>query len=143
MKKYKSKIDNIFIILTIVPIVFSLIFFLNKVGGLIPSLVMILVGIFILSILFSTYYKIIDGMLIIKSSFIVSLNIEIKSIKKIEKSRSWEKAPANSMDRIEIKYDEKPAVRYNFYDSVIISPENKEEFIAALLEVNPTIEVNL
>ena len=65
---------------------------------------------------------------------ILNQTIEIQQIKKIVKSNSWESAPALSMDRLEIMFNEKPAVRYNFYDNVIISPENNEEFIKNLLE---------
>ena len=42
-------------------------------------------------------------------------------------------APANSFDRIEIIY--------NKFDSIIISPENKQQFIESLLVINPDIKV--
>jgi hypothetical protein len=135
MKKiFKSKIDNLILALTLLPILFSLIFFINK-GGLLPIVVILLVAVFLLSILFSTNYIILNETLLVKSSFLVNLKIDINSIKKIVKSRSWEKAPANSMDRIEVSY--------NKYDTVIISPENKDEFIKTLLNINPKIEVNI
>lgn len=141
-KVFKSKIDNLFLVLTLLPTLFTLIFFINK-GDLMPIIVTLLVAVFILSILYSTNYTINDETLIVKSSILVNLKIDIKSIKKIVKSSSWEKAPANSMDRIEISYKEKPAVRYSFFDTVIISPENKEDFIVALFEINPNIEVEI
>ncbi len=141
-KVFKSKIDNLFLVLTLLPILFTLIFFINK-GGLMPIIVTLLVAVFIISILFSTNYTINDETLIVKSSILVNLKIDIKAIKKIIKSSSWEKAPANSMDRIEISYNEKPAVRYSFFDTVIISPENKAEFIGDLQKINPNIEVEI
>lgn len=41
-------------------------------------------------------------------------------------------SPALSLDRLE--------VFYNKFDSVIISPQNKEDFIVALQNINPAIE---
>lgn len=133
-KVFKSKIDNLFLVLTLLPILFSLIFFINK-GGLMPIIVTLLVAVFIISILFSTNYTIIDESIIVKSSFLLNMKIDIKSIKKIVTSKSWEKAPANSMDRIEISY--------NKYETVIISPKDKEDFVKMLLEINPNIVVDI
>lgn len=133
-KVFKSKIDNLFLVLTLLPILFSLIFFINK-GGLMPIIVTLLVAVFIISILFSTNYTIIDESIIVKSSFLLNMKIDIKSIKKIVTSKSLEKAPANSMDRIEISY--------NKYETVIISPKDKEDFVKMLLEINPNIVVDI
>jgi hypothetical protein len=41
-------------------------------------------------------------------------------------------SPALSLDRIEIFY--------NKFDSVIISPKNKADFVAELKSINPAIE---
>jgi hypothetical protein len=141
-KIFKSKVDKFIVVLTIFPLLFTLIFFLNK-GDLLPSILILIIAIFVSSIFLKTNYIVKNEILHIKSSFLINLEIEIKSINKIQKSNSWEKSPALSLDRIEILYNEKPAVRYNFFEHVIISPADKQEFIDSLLKINPSIEVDL
>ncbi|MES2795782.1 MAG: PH domain-containing protein [Bacteroidota bacterium] len=143
-KVFKSKVDISFTILTTLPLLICLIigFNQNELSSAITSIAVCLIALaFFVHLYFSTFYTIINNKLLVKSSFLLNYSIDIQSIKKIEKSDSWEKAPALSLDRLEIKYNEEPAVRYDFYDSVIISPENKEEFIEDLLKINPQIEV--
>jgi hypothetical protein len=143
-KKYKSKVDNWLTVVAILPVVICIIFGFNQndIPSAITSIaISIIILAFFVHLYFSTFYTIRNSKLNIKSSFYLYYSIDIQSINKIEKSNSWEKAPALSMDRLEIKYNEKPAVRYNFYDSVIISPKNKKEFIEDLLKINPQIEV--
>lgn len=145
-KRFRSKVDNWFMFIAVVPVVICLIFGFNQndLNSAITSIaISIIILVFFVYTYFNTFYTFRNNNLLIKNSFILNQTIDIQQIKKIVKSNSWEKAPALSMDRIEIKYNEKPTVRYNFYDSVIISPENKEEFIKNLLEINPEIEVNL
>ena len=55
--------------------------------------------------------------------------MEIKSIKK---TNTWLSSPAASMDRIAIKIKFSP---------LVISPQNRMEFINDLLSLNPEIEV--
>jgi hypothetical protein len=74
-----------------------------------------------------------DNTLRVKCGFFVNLLIDINQIRKIEFTRSVLSSPALSLDRIEIFY--------NKFDSVIVSPENKLEFIAQLTGLNPAIEV--
>ena len=50
-------------------------------------------------------------------------SIDIKSIRKIEETNTIISASANSFDRL------------------VVSPENKEQFIEDLLAINPEIEV--
>ena len=85
-------------------------------------------------LLLSTHYIVKDGNLKIKSGFIYNLNIKISTIRKINETNSVLSATASSLDRLEIIY--------NKYDSVLISPKEKTEFIKTMLEINPTIEVN-
>lgn len=92
-----------------------------------------LVGVFIGYIFSSTQYVIHDQILNIKSGFVVDISIQIETIKSISKSRNSISSPANSLDRIEI--------RYNQYDTVLISPQNKKAFIRNLKEVNPNIDI--
>lgn len=55
------------------------------------------------------------------------------SIRKIEETRNPISAPAPSLNRLEIFY--------NRFDSIVISPKDKPEFIANLIKLNPEIEV--
>lgn len=73
-----------------------------------------------------------DGSLKVRCGFFVNLLVDINTIRKIETTKSILSSPALSFDRLE--------VFYNKFDSVIISPKNKEEFIAQLQNINPAIE---
>lgn len=83
---------------------------------------------------FQTYYEIdvTQGTLYIQGGFFVRQKIAVKNIRKITESNSVLSAPALSIDRLEI--------HYNTYDSQLISPKNKKEFIAYIQELNPEIE---
>lgn len=61
--------------------------------------------------------------------------IDISTIKKIQKTRNIISSPAASMDRLEISHSK--------FDSVIVSPKNKTDFVHQLLLINPSIEVDL
>lgn len=88
-------------------------------------------GLILLPILFNTYYAIRDTQLNVKSGLIINIDIDINKIKKITLNNTVWSAPALSTDRIEIFY--------NTYDSVIISPQNKKDFIETLKQINPAI----
>ncbi|GCC51352.1 hypothetical protein SanaruYs_15770 [Chryseotalea sanaruensis] len=92
-------------------------------------------SIFLFHLFLTTYYIIDGGQLSIRSGFLVNIKIEISSISKVMKSNSFLSSPATSFDRIEI--------RYNKFDSVIISPSDKSAFTEALKNLNPSIEVKL
>ena len=72
-----------------------------------------------------------DNKLTIKVGILHITEIDIKKITRIEKSRSLLSAPAASIDRIRIYY--------NNSDEVIISPKNKELFLETLKGINPEI----
>lgn len=96
-------------------------------------LIIFLVVVFILQLFFNTYYVIEGSLLKIRSGFLYRIDIDIKTIKKIEESNSPLSSPAASFDRLEIIY--------NKFDSVLISPKEKKEFIELMLIVNPAIEI--
>lgn len=81
----------------------------------------------------NTLYVIDHGELFIQSGFLYSKVIDIASIRKIEATRTPISAPAPSLDRLEIFYGR--------FDSVIVSPKDKDAFIKRLLRENPDIEV--
>ena len=81
--------------------------------------------------LFGIKYIVEDSKLTIKVGILHIAEIDIMKITRIEKSRSLLSAPAASIDRIRIYY--------NNSDEVIISPKNKELFLETLKGINPGI----
>ncbi|MGY3214165.1 PH domain-containing protein [Mucilaginibacter sp. HD30] len=131
-KTYNSGIDNWLIAVLTIPflIVFILLLFKPDWVGM---LVMVPIAGFVAHILCGTKYTIADTILTVKAGFVVNLSIDITAIKSITETNSFFSAPANSLDRIEITY--------NKYDSVVISPKNKAEFIADILAINSDVKV--
>lgn len=87
----------------------------------------------LLWIWFGTSYRIDDEALIVRSGPFIS-TIDIKTIKKLKATKTLLAGPALSLDRIEIQY--------KTYDTVIVSPKDKIEFIETLLIKNNSIEVD-
>jgi hypothetical protein len=83
----------------------------------------------------NTYYEINGKMLLIKAGFLYKKEIDIETIRAVHSSINLLSAPALSFDRLEIKY--------NKYDSILISPKNKQAFIQSLLQVNNAITIQI
>ena len=135
MNRYKSKVDLWLLFIPIIIVVFVTVMAgyngdFNYVIFINIPIVLIILGLFL-----NTYYDVTDSMLKIRSSGFFKLDIPISKIKKISETRSILSSPASSLDRIKITY--------NKYDTVMISPKNKTEFINKLLEINSSIEVNI
>ncbi len=96
-------------------------------------LIILLTISFIFYTFLSINYKIEKEKLNVKCAFIINENIEIKSIRKITETYNPLSSPAASINRIEIFY--------NKFDSILISPKNKKDFIQDILKINPNIEV--
>jgi len=98
------------------------------------ALLMLLSTIFCAQCFLATHY-LIDGKALIVHAGPLYKNrkIDIASIRKITKTRTFISAPAPSLDRLEIFY--------NKFDSIVISPKDKTAFIMDLLKLNPAIEV--
>lgn len=92
-----------------------------------------LVVAFLFHIIYSTYYVIDKNILTIRSSFIVNRKIDILRIQKIEDSYNPLSAPAVSLDRLKITY--------NNGLWTLISPKDKEGFIKHLKTIQPGIVV--
>ncbi len=60
-------------------------------------------------------------------------SIALDRIRKVEVTRNIMSSPAPSLDRIEIYFDK--------FDSVVISPKNKLQFMDDLKALNPSIEL--
>ncbi len=130
-KTYKSKIGFSFW-LPLALILLSIEIFMLKKGVWPGALIVVFVILFIIYLYFDTSYRIkSDGKLIIKGGFLIRREIDISSIKKIKATSNPLSAPAFSLDRLEISY--------NKYDTILISPEDEEQFILQLKQFNPYI----
>lgn len=136
MKIYSSSISYklIYIIITIFysPLIFEIIKYqvITKIFVSIFIFISIIVFL-ILQILINTKYIIKNNNLIIMCISFKYTMIDINSIIEVKKTKSIISSPASSFDRIKISY--------NKYDSMVISPKNKKEFINHLLNINPKI----
>ncbi|MGE6548298.1 PH domain-containing protein [Bacillus mycoides] len=81
---------------------------------------------------FSTKYIVKEEIIIITSG-LVKKRIFIRDIKRISNTKNPIAAHALSFDRLEIVYGS--------YETELISPRNKEEFILLLKRKNPGIEI--
>jgi len=134
MAKYKSKIGiELLLPLAIIMGGAALIMMYNH---LYTGLIIILLATgFIAYIFASTVYTIENGILKISSGILFGRVININSIKSIKETNNPISAPANSLDRL--------LITYNKYDSVIISPKEKQAFIDHLVNMQPNISVYL
>lgn len=131
MKKYKSKIS--WKLIAFLAVMFSFIGFevvTNPINWL-ALIVLLLCLLFIIHLFTSINYTIIRDELKVKAGFLVNTKIPISSIHKIKETNNLISSPAASLDRLEIFYGK--------YDSIIISPLDKNEFIQDLLKINPNI----
>lgn len=130
MQIFKSKIDKSIAVFLFVSLLAC--FILTIYAQQIPAvIIMMLVLVFCIDLYRNTKYIIDNECLKIKSGILVKKTIEIEKINKISISSSLMSAPALSLDRIEITY--------NKFDSIVISPSDKELLIAELQKINPLI----
>ena len=134
MNHYKSKIDKGFILFpSLILLGVFILLIVEKAWLGLP--ITIIVACLLSDIFINTHYSIKDGYLRIVAGRFYSLQIPISSIFKIKPSRDPSKAPANSMGRLSIRYTKDGKKK-----EVLVSPENKEEFMQALKEINGDIE---
>lgn len=99
------------------------------VGVLINAIVLV----FFIYLALTTYYHInSEGSMTLNCGFSKKV-IRIDTITKITETSNPISAPAFSLDRLELFYGK--------FDSVIISPKDKQAFISAILAVHGSIEV--
>lgn len=139
--KFKSAFSTYNIIILLLPALLVLLIgvFTEKDSQLIifPPLGIFALLLVIFTLLyFTTYYEIQEDILII-SMFFYKTKIKISEINVLKHSNSIIKTnlykPGFHHKGIEILYHK--------YDDIFISPENRDEFIAQLLEINPNIEI--
>jgi hypothetical protein len=133
MVRYKSKIGWILVIIILLLFLAPVYQWLKNPVPIGPAL-LLLPSLFIGYIFLTTYYEIGNGVLRVKSGFLLNRSISISSITKIEATKNPISAPATSLDSLE--------VFYNKYESVIISPKEKRAFISHLKQLNPEIQDN-
>jgi len=132
MTRYNSKIGfGILLFLIIVLGGISILMIYNKIW--IGLLIILLVIGFVGYILLTTYYLITDKKIKIKSGFMVNKTVPIDLIREISETNNLLSSPANSLDRLEIKYSSNGII--------LISPKDKSGFINQLIKINPNIEL--
>lgn len=135
MKRFKSKLSmGILLFPNIVLLAVAILLIVEKAWLGLP--IILVIAIYLIDIYRNTYYSIEDGVLTIDAGRFYLLQIPISNIYKIKPSRDPSKAPANSMDRLSIRYTKDGKKK-----EVLVSPENKETFMQALKEINENIEI--
>ena len=89
---------------------------------------------FIWHIFSSTYYIIRPDTLIVRCSIIYDTHIPVNRIVSVRPTRNPIAAPANSFDRLEIRYAD--------HGYIVVSPKDKAGFIANLKSLNPKISAS-
>jgi hypothetical protein len=131
-KTYKSKIDRGIILPILLVLLVGVFMTLMKIW--VGLLVILLLLTFIIHMLLTTQYKIVGRTLKVKSGVFVNKVVSIDAISKILDTNSKLSSPANSLDRLEL--------RYNKFDRIIISPKDKDGFIKTLYELKPDIDIH-
>lgn len=132
MLNFKSKKD-VWLSVLIWGVIILMFFIMITEQNIVVYIVGILNNALLLWLWFGTSYRIDDEALIVRSGPFKS-TIDIKTIKKLKDTKTLLAGPALSLDRIEIQY--------KTYDTVIVSPKDKIEFIETLLNKNNSIEVD-
>ncbi len=134
MKKiFKSKIGLELVIPLVLVFGTVLAVTISQEPSWIGIVILLPVLLFVVHIFMTTEYKIENDKLIIKCGFLYNKIIDIKTIKKIKETSNPLSSPATSLDRLEINYGK--------FDSIIISPKLKSEFISDIKRVNPNVEI--
>lgn len=124
-KTFKSKIGPELVIPVTILLGAILFLMMNGQPGWLGIAILLPVILFIKHMFSTTGYTINDNCLTIKSGFLINKSIDINSIKKIAETNNPLSSPATSLDRIEISYGR--------FDSIIISPNHKKEFIEMIV----------
>ena len=136
MKKiYKSKIGLELAIPLVLVFGTVLTLPINQEPNWIGIVILLPVILFVVHMFMTTNYTIDSDKLTIKCGFLYNKTIDIKTIKKITETNNPLSSPATSLDRLEINYGQ--------FDTVIISPKQKREFVNDLTTLNTDIQVKL
>lgn len=134
MKKiYKSKIGLELVIPLVLVFGTVLTLTISQEPSWIGIVILLPVILFVIHMFMTTDYTIDSDKLTVKCGFLYNKTIDIKAIKKITETNNPLSSPATSLDRLEINYGK--------FDSVLISPKQKSEFINDIKGLNPNVEV--
>ena len=140
MKVYRSKFG--WEMLLFIALIFGAITALMAFQGILGDAwhhsiiaIAIVLGFFLYLNYATSYIVTEDGYLKVICGIFINMKVRISTIKTIIKTRSFISSPAPSLDRLLISYGDS--------GEVIISPQNKEEFVRDLMEVNPNIQNHL
>ena len=101
-------------------------------GPVLGIVVLLFAELFLFEWMFRSTYYVIEGDTLLIRSGIVSWRVPIRDIRAITPARSPASSPALSLDRLRIDYGRR---------AILVSPEDRHRFIAALRSVNPAISV--
>lgn len=140
MKTFKAKVSYGLLIPIILLMAFQIAWLLMAYvqltfGAYIIIGVLVMAIIFTLLLFLKTEYSIYGDVLLIKSGLVFKTEININTIRTIRKSRNLLASPAPSLDRLEIAYGK--------FDSILISPLKKEDFVHAVKAINNKIESDI
>lgn len=132
---YPSKIGIEILIITGLPLVVVLFISVFQGFNWVGISVVVFICLLMLYLFRFTKYTIEGNDLKISSGFLYNKKISIRSIRKIKATNNPLSAPAVSLDRLEIVFDKN--------ERVLISPKEKDAFVAHIQTLNPAVEVDL
>jgi hypothetical protein len=127
--RFESKRDAwMWVLALVTPVIIIALVPSPPVAVLIAVIAVFIVGV----VTFRSTYYVVEGDTLIIRSMGLTWRVPIRDIRSITPSRSAISSPALSLDRLRIDYGKK---------SILISPADRNRFIAALRSVNPAISV--
>lgn len=135
MKKvFRSKV-GLELLAPLVIIMTTVVVLLMMAGAYSWSILIIpgITSVFIIHMFLTTYYTIEGDVLSVRCGFLMHMKISIATITRIKETSDPASAPATSIDRLRIEYDNGK--------KVLVSPKEKQAFIDHILSLNKAIEV--
>ena len=141
MNIFKSKID-LSLLVSPAPMLLSMVIQFyniqlthNPTNKFIIFILIILTFLFLFILIFTTKYFFINDTLHLKFAYIVDKSINVSAIYEIKYfATSFINSYSLSRDKIEIFYDN--------HKSIVISPKDKDGFIAEIQLINPNVVIN-
>lgn len=131
---YKTAYSTVLIILLAVVIIGSIIMS-SMDSALLGTVVLVLCGLYAGYVYANFRYIIDNNVLQVKCGTLYSTRINISEIRKVKETFSIMNQPAGAFRRLEIMYKK--------FETIEISPKEKEKFIAQLKAINPEIEFHI
>lgn len=138
MKTYKSKIDILFLISRLIlPFLFL---FKQILNGDLHIIIPVIIGVLVIGgiLYYHTEYTITNGSINVKGGFFINKNIKIGSIFKISKNSNLIRG---SVLKNPILTNKCLDVYYEDNKSILISPDDEEQFIKDIQQVNPNLVI--